>query len=109
MVLLSVGIWALVVICLVLALTGLVPVIANFIVFAVIPFHAFINHYGKAKPYLPRVAIVVPAWNEGAVIGASIDRLMKLDYPREALRIYVVDDASTDDTPVVVTDRAAQY
>jgi cellulose synthase/poly-beta-1,6-N-acetylglucosamine synthase-like glycosyltransferase len=109
MVLLSVGIWALVVICLVLALTGLIPVIANFIVFAVIPFHAFINHYGKARPYLPRVAIVVPAWNEGAVIGASIDRLMKLDYPLEALRIFVVDDASTDSTPDVVREKAERY
>ncbi|MGH1526280.1 glycosyltransferase [Leifsonia sp. L25] len=43
------------------------------------------------------------------MIGASIDRLMKLDYPLEALRIYVVDDASTDDTPEVVRDRASRY
>lgn len=98
-----------VVVCLVLALTGLIPVIAAAATFVVIPFHAWINHYGKAAPYLPRVAIIVPAWNEGAVIGASIDRLMKLDYPRESLRIYVVDDASTDDTPDVVRDRAEQY
>ncbi|MGO4536969.1 glycosyltransferase [Leifsonia sp. 2MCAF36] len=101
--------WIGVVVCLILALSGLIPVVAAAATFVVIPFHAWINHYAKAAPYLPRVAIVVPAWNEGAVIGASIDRLMKLDYPREALRIYVVDDASTDDTPVVVTDRAARY
>lgn len=101
--------WIGVVVCLILALSGLIPVVAAAATFVVIPFHAWINHYKKAAPYLPRVAIVVPAWNEGAVIGASIDRLMKLDYPREALRIYVVDDASTDDTPDVVTDRAARY
>ena len=101
--------WIGVVVCLILALSGLLPVVAAAATFVVIPFHAWINHYKKAAPYLPRVAIVVPAWNEGAVIGASIDRLMKLDYPREALRIYVVDDASTDDTPDVVRDRAAQY
>ncbi|MGO4301446.1 glycosyltransferase [Leifsonia sp. RAF41] len=101
--------WIGVVVCLILALSGLLPVVAAAATFVVIPFHAWLNHYKKAAPYLPRVAIVVPAWNEGAVIGASIDRLMKLDYPREALRIYVVDDASTDDTPVVVRDRAAQY
>ncbi|MFF1573400.1 glycosyltransferase [Leifsonia sp. NPDC058292] len=99
----------LVIVCLILALTGLIPVIAAAATFAAIPFHASINHYGKAKPYLPRVAIVVPAWNEGAVIGASIDRLMKLDYPREALRIFVVDDASTDQTPDVVREKAALY
>ncbi len=101
----SIGVW----VCLILALTGLIPVIAAAATFVVIPFHAFINHYGKAKPYLPRVAIVVPAWNEGAVIGASIDRLMKLDYPREALRIFVVDDASTDLTPDVVREKEALY
>jgi cellulose synthase/poly-beta-1,6-N-acetylglucosamine synthase-like glycosyltransferase len=101
--------WVGVLVCLILALSGLVPVVAAAATFLAIPFHAWINHYGKAAPYLPRVAIVVPAWNEGAVIGASIDRLMKLDYPREALRIYVVDDASTDDTPDVVRDRAARY
>ena len=101
--------WIGVIVCLILALTGLIPVIAAAATFVVIPFHAWINHYGKAAPYLPRVAIIVPAWNEGAVIGASIDRLMKLDYPREALRIYVVDDASTDETPEVVRGRAEQY
>jgi len=106
---LSVLQWIGVVVCLILALSGLIPVIAAASTFVVIPFHAWVNHYKKAAPYLPRVAIVVPAWNEGAVIGTSIDRLMKLDYPREALRIYVVDDASTDATPDVVRDRAAQY
>jgi len=106
---LSVLQWIGVVVCLILALSGLIPVIAAASTFVVIPFHAWVNHYKKAAPYLPRVAIVVPAWNEGAVIGTSIDRLMKLDYPREALRIYVVDDASTDETPDVVRDRAARY
>jgi cellulose synthase/poly-beta-1,6-N-acetylglucosamine synthase-like glycosyltransferase len=99
----------LVIVCLVLALSGLIPVISAAATFVAIPFHAFINHYRDAKPYLPRVAIVVPAWNEGAVIGVSIDRLMMLDYPREALRIYVVDDASTDSTPDVVREKAELY
>jgi cellulose synthase/poly-beta-1,6-N-acetylglucosamine synthase-like glycosyltransferase len=89
--------------------TGAIPVLSASIAFLAIPFHAVINHYGKAGPYLPRVAIVVPAWNEGAVIGASIDRLMALEYPRESLRIYVVDDASTDDTPDVIRAKEALY
>ena len=33
-------------------------------------------------PAFPRTAVLIPAWNEGAVIGASIDRLMALEYPR---------------------------
>ena len=53
--------------------------------------------------------MVVPAWNEAFVIGRTIDTLMSLDYPRERLRVYVVDDASTDETPDVVRAKAAKY
>ena len=94
---------------LVLVATGAIPVLAGAMTFLTIPFHAFKNHYKKAAPCLPRVAIVVPAWNEGAVIGESIDRLMALDYPPERLRVYVVDDASTDNTPDVILQKAAVY
>ena len=88
---------------------GTIPVAAGLYQFLLIPFHATRNHYPKAAPYFPRVAVVVPAWNEGAVVGASIDRLVRLEYPPDRLRIYVVDDASTDDTPEVVLGRAARY
>jgi cellulose synthase/poly-beta-1,6-N-acetylglucosamine synthase-like glycosyltransferase len=57
----------------------------------------------------PRVAVVVPAWNEAAVIGRTIDRLVALDYPEDHLRVYVVDDASTDATPVIVAAKEAEY
>lgn len=93
----------------VLVVLGAVPVAAGAYQFLLIPVHAFRNHYRKAAPYLPRVAVVVPAWNEGAVVGTSIDRLMTLEYPEDALRIYVVDDASTDNTADVVLERAARY
>jgi cellulose synthase/poly-beta-1,6-N-acetylglucosamine synthase-like glycosyltransferase len=89
--------------------SGAIPVISAAYSFLAIPLHAVKNHYAKARPYTPRVAIVIPAWNEGAVIGASIDRLMALEYPLDALRLYVVDDASTDNTPDVVRAKAAQY
>ncbi|MEJ3405845.1 glycosyltransferase [Rathayibacter sp. YIM 133350] len=92
-----------------LVLLGIVPVLTMAYQFLLVPFHAVRNHYRDAAPYLPNVAVIVPAWNEGAVIGASIDRLMGLEYPDGALRIYVVDDASTDDTPDVVRAKAVQY
>jgi len=103
------GIGSLTAILLAFVATGAVPILATAYQFLAIPFHAVKNHYGKAAPYLPRVAVVVPAWNEGLVIGASIERLMGLEYPRECLRIYVVDDASTDDTPQVVREKAELY
>lgn len=105
----TVGYNALLTLLLLFVAIGAVPILATAYQFLAIPFHAFLNHYKRARPYLPRVAIIVPAWNEAAVIGESIDRLMALEYPRENIRIYVVDDASTDATPDVVRAKAEQY
>ena len=55
--------------------------------FVLVAGHFLRNHYGGCAPVFPRTAILIPAWNEAAVIGASIDRLMALDYPRDRLRI----------------------
>lgn len=90
-------------------LVGTMPVFNTAFQFLVLPFHAAANHYRRARPYLPNVAVIVPAWNEGLVIGASIDRLLSLDYPAERLRIFVVDDASTDSTPEVVQQKAQEH
>jgi cellulose synthase/poly-beta-1,6-N-acetylglucosamine synthase-like glycosyltransferase len=57
----------------------------------------------------PNTAIVVPAWNEGAVIGSTVDRLVTMEYPRDNLRVYVVDDASTDDTSQVLSEKQVEY
>lgn len=99
----------LVAVCVALVVLGVGPVLAGVYQYLLVPVHAFRNHLGAARPYLPNVAIVVPAWNEGAVLGASLDRLMRLEYPPERLRVLVVDDASTDDTPDVVLAKAARY
>jgi poly-beta-1,6 N-acetyl-D-glucosamine synthase len=47
-------------------------------------------------PFQPPVSIVVPAYNEGAVIQGALRSLLRLDYPR--YEVIVVDDGSTDDT-----------
>lgn len=86
---------------------GTIPVLNTAFQFLVLPLHAVRNHYGRAAPYHPRIAVVIPAWNEGMVIGASLDRLLSLDYPEDRLRLFVVDDASTDNTPDVVLAKAA--
>jgi cellulose synthase/poly-beta-1,6-N-acetylglucosamine synthase-like glycosyltransferase len=90
-------------------MVGAVPMLAAAYQYLLVAVHFRRNHYQECAPYFPRTAILVPAWNEAAVIGASIDRLMLLDYPPEALRIFVVDDASTDDTPDVIKAKAVQY
>ncbi len=90
-------------------LLGAVPLVVAMYQYSLVALHYRHNHYAKVTNYLPRVAILIPAWNEGAVIGASIDRLMSLDYPKESLRICVVDDASSDDTPDVVRAKMLEY
>ena len=88
-------------------LLGMVRTLTIFAQFLAVGLHGVRNHYPKCRDITPRVAFLLPAWNEGAVVGTSIDWLVRLDYPAGRLRIYVVDDASTDDTPDVTraTDR----
>ena len=44
----------------------------------------------------PGMALIIPAHNEGAVIGSTLDSLMRLDY--ETFCVIVVNDGSTDRT-----------
>lgn len=88
---------------------GVAPALGGLYQYLLLPVHAWRNHLRDAAPYLPNVAVLIPAWNEGAVLTASVGRLMRLQYPAERLRVYVVDDASTDDTPDVVRALAERY
>ncbi len=97
----------LVVVLIVFVATGAVPVVTAAFHFLMVPLHALVNHYRRAEPHFPRVAVVIPAWNEGLVIRATVERMLQLAYPADRLRIYVVDDASTDDTPEVMAQLQA--
>lgn len=44
------------------------------------------------------VTIIIPAYNEEASIGPTIESALALDYPRDRLEIIVVDDGSKDRT-----------
>jgi chlorobactene glucosyltransferase len=54
----------------------------------------------------PRVAVIVPARDEGANISACLTSLLAQDYPH--LAIVVVDDDSGDDTAAIVRRYAAR-
>jgi hopene-associated glycosyltransferase HpnB len=56
----------------------------------------------------PRVAVIIPARNEGDVIAAAIQSLLEQDYSGP-LRILVADDHSTDDTTGVVARAATGF
>ena len=46
----------------------------------------------------PRVAVVMPAFNEERAIAASLRSILALEYPADRLQIVAVNDGSTDDT-----------
>jgi cellulose synthase/poly-beta-1,6-N-acetylglucosamine synthase-like glycosyltransferase len=46
----------------------------------------------------PSVDVVVPCFNESKTIIATINSLLDLNYPKDKLKIMVVDDGSTDDS-----------
>jgi cellulose synthase/poly-beta-1,6-N-acetylglucosamine synthase-like glycosyltransferase len=50
----------------------------------------------------PRVAVVVPVYNEQTVIRQKIENLLGLDYPPEKLMIWVGSDCSSDATNEIV-------
>jgi len=60
--------WALVV----LVLVGAVPMLAASYQYLLVTLHFQRNHYRDVAPNFPRTAILVPAWNEAAVIGAEL-------------------------------------
>jgi chlorobactene glucosyltransferase len=59
----------------------------------------------KEQPSALRVSILIPARNEAAVIGQTIERLLHQSYPFAEL--LVLDDNSTDET-AVLSQQAAQ-
>lgn len=47
---------------------------------------------------LPRVTVVIPAFNEGEQVLATVRSVMASDYPRRLLKVVCVDDGSRDET-----------
>lgn len=57
----------------------------------------------------PLLTVVIPAYNEGAMVAKSIDSVAAAHYPRERLEIIVVDDGSRDDTWTHIERAAARH
>jgi cellulose synthase/poly-beta-1,6-N-acetylglucosamine synthase-like glycosyltransferase len=50
----------------------------------------------------PTISFLIPAYNEGNNIRKCIKSLLNLDYPKEKVKIFVIDDGSEDDTRKIV-------
>lgn len=62
----------------------------------------FVKKKHTKKPITPRVALVIAAYNEEKSIASKIRNSLSLNYPKEMLSIYVVSDASSDNTDEIV-------
>src|SRR5688572_7676687 len=57
----------------------------------------------------PTVDILVPCFNEEATVGATIESLLAMEYPKDMLSITVVDDGSKDGTAAIAQRYADTY
>ena len=55
----------------------------------------------------PSCSILIPAHNEEKVIGATIESMLLLDYPKDKLEIIVINDGSQDRTKEIIQHYAA--
>lgn len=61
------------------------------------------------KTNFPFVSLLVAAKNEEAVISKLVRNLCDLDYPKARYEVWVIDDHSTDGTPMLLDQLAAEY
>jgi hyaluronan synthase len=50
----------------------------------------------------PSLSVIIPAYNEGAMVQKAIHSVLAAQYPREKLEIFIIDDGSKDDTWVYI-------
>jgi 1,2-diacylglycerol 3-beta-glucosyltransferase len=59
--------------------------------------------------FAPMVDVVVAARDEEVVIGSLVERVLRLRWPADQLRLWVVDDGSEDRTPQRLADLQARH
>jgi chlorobactene glucosyltransferase len=59
--------------------------------------------------YAPSIAVIVPARDEAANIGACLQSLVAQNYPASRFTVAVIDDHSADETATIVRDFAARH
>jgi 1,2-diacylglycerol 3-beta-glucosyltransferase len=57
----------------------------------------------------PYVSLLVAAKNEEAVIGSLVEDLCSLDYPQGRYDVWIIDDNSSDRTPLVLENLTAEH
>jgi len=69
-------------------------------------YHEF-NHASVENA--PMLTVIIPAYNEGAMVEKTIDSVAGAHYPQAKLEIFVVDDGSRDDTWEYISRAAERH
>jgi cellulose synthase/poly-beta-1,6-N-acetylglucosamine synthase-like glycosyltransferase/phosphatidylglycerophosphate synthase len=73
--------------------------------------YIFLASFGQGKTlsdYTPTVSILMPALDEEAFIGETLDKILDSDYPMDKLEVIVIASGSTDRTAEVAMERASK-
>lgn len=57
----------------------------------------------------PDVVVVIPCYNEGEGVYATLISIVESHYPKDKLKVYIVDDKSTDDSAAWALKAAAEH
>ena len=70
-----------------------------------------LNTFNQKLTYekLPILDILVAARDEENVIARLVERLFNLDYPSNKLNIYIIDDGSSDKTPLILDRLSKEF
>ncbi|MGL5756199.1 MAG: glycosyltransferase [Paraclostridium sp.] len=92
-----ISIWAILLINIILAASGYIYYLKN------------INFKDEKLGEYPFVSVLVPAHNEGKVIGKTVESLLLLDYPRDKMELIVINDNSSDDSKDILQSIKNKY
>lgn len=59
------------------------------------------------ETFTPFISILIPCHNEGVVIKDTVENILQVDY--QNYEIIVIDDRSTDNTPVIIKELEEKY
>ena len=62
----------------------------------------------EPQQHFPSVTVLCPAYNEEEAIGAKIESFLKLDYPKDKVKMIVISDDSSDRTNEIVQSFSGQ-
>jgi hyaluronan synthase len=65
--------------------------------------------FAPLETNLPTLTVIIPAYNEGAMVEHSLYSVVRADYPHDKLEIICIDDGSTDDTWEYIAKAARRY